>query len=876
MEQENHLTQQEARKSVTKATARHLRRKRLKDARRAEERQYLDILDGQTALDLASAGWDKSVFSHSAVNLSLPDPLNDLTIAAILKKLASLEDSHAKLTNFPHSDYSSNVIDEARCINGVENFSQTTNDKKKKKKKKHNAESSVASVTLEEDSLNASSSNSESNVFNLNCDSSCSASRLDSDLTENGQILEQSVNVNIADSDNSAQNDIEPESIEIKSDEAKVSITNHVNCLSANNVSDRSIIKTTSSQSDISAKNEDMNVSTSLIVSTSGKTFHSPVKTKEEISTQKAAKMKAYGNKDEKLDTSPCEPMSSIKMIDVDSVSSLPEKTKEEVKAEREAKKAAKAAAKAKAKSKKAEKTTDNVKKDSINELSPTEPESVSVKKVSDNPVVANAQNSQKINVMVTLSQSLQAAKETEESSIKSATRQSPIAQVANVMSPAVSRLDNTISDGKADGKAEGKSKAELRAERRAKQEAQRAAKQLQQISAKQQLSSTKSNERSQETPSEKPRTQQAVVEAVSVKKIVKKSNDHQVNLFQHLYNERELSLASVPINSNIHPAIIGLGAQYTGRTIVGSNARCVALLAAVKQVILDFEKPEQADFTRSLEICLRDLLAYLHRCRPVAVSMQNAMRHLKWHMTNFSVTMSTCEAKTKLTGIIDTYITEQIQLAGKAISITIQTKISNGNIILIYGFSSLIYNILVDAHAAGKQFRVIVVDGRPWLEGREQLKRLAKHGINCSYMFINAVSFIMSEVSKVFLSAHAILANGAVMSRVGTSQIALIAKAFNVPVLVACETHKTCGRVQTDSIVYNELGNADDLVTSNQYGNSRKSLLTNWRARKSLNLLNITYDVTPADLITAVVTELAILPCTSVPVILRIKPSEF
>lgn len=34
-------------------------------------------------------------------------------------------------------------------------------------------------------------------------------------------------------------------------------------------------------------------------------------------------------------------------------------------------------------------------------------------------------------------------------------------------------------------------------------------------------------------------------------------------------------------------------------------------------------------------------------------------------------------------------------------------------------------------------------------------------------------------------------------------------------------------------------------------------------------------YDVTPPELVTAVVTEVAILPCTSVPVILRIKPSE-
>lgn len=67
--------------------------------------------------------------------------------------------------------------------------------------------------------------------------------------------------------------------------------------------------------------------------------------------------------------------------------------------------------------------------------------------------------------------------------------------------------------------------------------------------------------------------------------------------------------------------------------------------------------------------------------------------------------------------------------------------------------------------------------------------------------------------------------------------------------------------------------GNANELV--NHQSNGKKSLLSNWQKKKSLNLLNITYDVTPADLVTAVVTELAILPCTSVPVILRIKPSE-
>lgn len=65
----------------------------------------------------------------------------------------------------------------------------------------------------------------------------------------------------------------------------------------------------------------------------------------------------------------------------------------------------------------------------------------------------------------------------------------------------------------------------------------------------------------------------------------------------------------------------------------------------------------------------------------------------------------------------------------------------------------------------------------------------------------------LLQQVSKVLLGAHALLANGSVMSRVGTSQIALVSKAYNVPVLVCCETYKFCERVQTDSFVSNELG---------------------------------------------------------------------
>ena len=40
-----------------------------------------------------------------------------------------------------------------------------------------------------------------------------------------------------------------------------------------------------------------------------------------------------------------------------------------------------------------------------------------------------------------------------------------------------------------------------------------------------------------------------------------------------------------------------------------------------------------------------------------------------------------------------------------------------------------------------------------------------------------------------------------------GCSQVALVARAYNVPVMVCCETYKFVERVQTDSVVFNELG---------------------------------------------------------------------
>jgi len=155
----------------------------------------------------------------------------------------------------------------------------------------------------------------------------------------------------------------------------------------------------------------------------------------------------------------------------------------------------------------------------------------------------------------------------------------------------------------------------------------------------------------------------------------------------------------------------------------------------------------------------------------------------------------------------------------------------------------------------------VICVDSRPKLEGKKLLERLDAAGVQVTYIMLNALSYVMRDVTLVLLGASAVLANGNVISRVGTATVALMARQFNVPVLVCCETYKFSEKVMLDSICNNELADPDELVTAP---------LAAWRDMGAMKLLNLVYDLTPADLITLVITELGYLPPTSVPVVIR------
>lgn len=310
--------------------------------------------------------------------------------------------------------------------------------------------------------------------------------------------------------------------------------------------------------------------------------------------------------------------------------------------------------------------------------------------------------------------------------------------------------------------------------------------------------------------------------------------------------------------------------------------------------------------------------ITYLSTCRPLSISQGNAIRALKLSISSIDPSVPEETAKTDLCDFIDSFIREKITVADQVIANSATQKINDGDVILTFACSSIVKKTILTAHSQGKKFRVIVIDSRPLFEGKSLALTLANAGIQVQYSLTHAISHAAKDATKVFLGAHAMMGNGRLYSRVGTALVAMSAKeragGADIPVIVCCETVKFTDRVALDSIVVNEISDADELVTSqpraqitgvpaskptttasadanakSNAGNkaekgatkeSRDDLettspLQNWRETPNLQLLNIMYDVTPAKYLDMVVTEMGSLPPSAVPIVHRMSTNS-
>eukprot|EP00163_Fabomonas_tropica_P024218 TRINITY_DN4186_c0_g1_i10.p1 TRINITY_DN4186_c0_g1~~TRINITY_DN4186_c0_g1_i10.p1 ORF type:complete len:565 (+),score=129.35 TRINITY_DN4186_c0_g1_i10:1045-2739(+) len=419
------------------------------------------------------------------------------------------------------------------------------------------------------------------------------------------------------------------------------------------------------------------------------------------------------------------------------------------------------------------------------------------------------------------------------------------------------------------------------RAERRALQEQQRAAKAEERArkASSQPSSGGGAGDDGKASGAKKGRAPLQYDDKNSMKKAAKKQVVHKkksekmVELFSHLPQYEAHSDYTKKIcfssKSQVHPRVLTLGLQMASGKIDGAQARCVAMLEAFKALIQNTSTPKDKEIRRHLDLELKPNIQFIIDCRPLCTSMGSAIKHLKTEIANLAPDMSEDEAKHDIIDSIDTYIQERILFAGAVISSTAADKISNGDVILTYSYDAVIESVIRKALEQNKEFTVIIVDTRPRFGGRGLLQKLDKLGVTCVYILMPAISHVMPRVGKVFVGCDALVANGSIKARAGTALVAMTAQAARVPVLVCCETFKFSERAQLDAITSNELS-SPDLVLKDTAIPGAPHPLAEWRDIPELRLLNLEYDLTPIEYVTAVITEVGMVPPTSVPVILR------
>ena len=152
----------------------------------------------------------------------------------------------------------------------------------------------------------------------------------------------------------------------------------------------------------------------------------------------------------------------------------------------------------------------------------------------------------------------------------------------------------------------------------------------------------------------------------------------------------------------------------------------------------------------------------------------------------------------------------------------------------------------------SGKKISVIATETRPVMQGsRLTAFELVHDGIDVSLIPDTAVGYLMSNkmIDKVVVGADRILKSGHVFNKIGTYQVALLAKAHNIPFYVAAPLSTFDMDNNEEDIVIEERS-VDEVV---KIGEKRI-------APVGVRIFNPAFDVTSPDLIAGIITEKGVI----------------
>ena len=156
---------------------------------------------------------------------------------------------------------------------------------------------------------------------------------------------------------------------------------------------------------------------------------------------------------------------------------------------------------------------------------------------------------------------------------------------------------------------------------------------------------------------------------------------------------------------------------------------------------------------------------------------------------------------------------------------------------------------VIRSAVEAGKRISVIADETRPFLQGaRLTAWEMVQENIPVTLITDNMAGHLMSrgEVDAVVVGTDRVAANGDVANKIGTYMVAVLAQRHGIPFYVACPLSTIDLAIADGATIPIEERAAEEVTGFRD---------CQWAA-KGVQVRNPAFDVTPADLVTALITE--------------------
>lgn len=288
-------------------------------------------------------------------------------------------------------------------------------------------------------------------------------------------------------------------------------------------------------------------------------------------------------------------------------------------------------------------------------------------------------------------------------------------------------------------------------------------------------------------------------------------------------------------------------------KTMIIRGAPAIGVAAAMG-VSLGVESIQSKDFD-SFYTLMTQQCDELGRSRPTAVNLAWAIERMK-KVARENKHLSLPDLKKCLKKESLTICNEDIE-ACKTMGMHGQTLIKSGDTVLTHcnagalataGFGTAL-GVIRAAVNAGKRVQVVADETRPFMQGaRLTTWELKEDNIPVKLITDNMSGFFMKkkEIDLVVVGADRIAANGDVANKIGTYMVAVMAQKHNIPFYVAAP-------ISTFDL---SLKSGDQIPIEERSANEVAYINNKRLAPEGIEVAHPAFDVTPNDLVTAIITE--------------------